>query len=106
MLLGWLAGWTASGRRGVLVSYEAFAPLLLTGLVGYLKQRRLFDPTLPSINVLLTSYGWHNSYTHGDPSLITALLVYLSLHWLLVRPMRRIIGSMAEFSEDPEDALR
>ena len=74
VLLGWLAGWTASGRRGVLVSYEAFAPLLLTGLVGYLKQRRLFDPTLPSINVLLTSYGWHNSYTHGDPSLITALL--------------------------------
>ncbi len=39
-------------------------------------------------------------------SLITASLVYLSLHWLLVRPMRRIIGSMAEFSEDPEDATR
>jgi len=33
-------------------------------------------------------------------------LVYLSLHWLLVRPMRRIIGSMAEFSADPEDARR
>ncbi|UCH72928.1 MAG: HAMP domain-containing histidine kinase [Rhodospirillales bacterium] len=39
-------------------------------------------------------------------SLITASLVYISLHWLLVRPMRRIIGSMAEFSEDPEDARR
>jgi xylulose-5-phosphate/fructose-6-phosphate phosphoketolase len=74
VLLGWLAGWTASGRRGILISYEAFAPLLLTGLIGQLKQRRLVDPTLPSINVLLTSYGWHNSYTHGDPSLITALL--------------------------------
>ncbi|MDH3229780.1 MAG: HAMP domain-containing histidine kinase [Alphaproteobacteria bacterium] len=39
-------------------------------------------------------------------SLITASLVYLSLHWLLVRPMRRIIGSMADFSENPEDARR
>lgn len=74
VLLGWLAGWTASGRRGVLISYEAFAPLLLTGLIGLLKQRRLVDHALPSINVLLTSYGWHNVYSHGDPSLVTALL--------------------------------
>lgn len=74
VLLGWLAGWTASGRRGVLISYEAFASLLLTGLVGHLKQRRLDASSLPSINVLLTSYGWQNVYTHGDPSLITALL--------------------------------
>jgi xylulose-5-phosphate/fructose-6-phosphate phosphoketolase len=74
VLLGWLAGWTASGRRGVLISYEAFAPLLLTGLVGHLKQRRLADSALPSINLFLTSYGWHNAYTHGDPTLVTALL--------------------------------
>jgi len=39
-------------------------------------------------------------------SLITAFLVYLSLHWLLVRPMRRIIGSMADFSDNPEDTRR
>ncbi|MDG4793484.1 hypothetical protein [Micromonospora sp. WMMD1082] len=74
VLVGWLTGWTASGRRGVLVSYEAFAPLLLTALVGQLKQRRLIGRALPSINLLLTSYGWHNVYSHGDPSLITALL--------------------------------
>jgi xylulose-5-phosphate/fructose-6-phosphate phosphoketolase len=74
VLFGWLTGWTASGRRGLLISYESFAPLLLTGLVGQLKQRRLVDPSLPSINLLLTSYGWHNAYTHGDPSLATALL--------------------------------
>ena len=39
-------------------------------------------------------------------SLITAALVYLSLHWLLVRPMRRITASMVEFRDDPEDAAR
>jgi signal transduction histidine kinase len=39
-------------------------------------------------------------------SLITAALVYLSLQWLLVRPMRRITASMVEFRGDPEDASR
>ncbi len=39
-------------------------------------------------------------------SLVTAALVYFSLHWLLVRPMRRITASMMEFREDPEDASR
>jgi signal transduction histidine kinase len=39
-------------------------------------------------------------------SLIAAVLVYLSLRWLLVRPMRRITASMASFSHDPEDASR
>jgi signal transduction histidine kinase len=39
-------------------------------------------------------------------SLVTATLVYLSLQWLLVRPMRRITASMMAFREDPEDAAR
>ncbi|MCP9207177.1 hypothetical protein [Streptomyces cucumeris] len=75
VLLERLAGWTASGRRGLLVSYESFAPLLASGLVGHIKQRRLDGARgLPSLNLLLTSYGWNNVYTHGDPSLATALL--------------------------------
>jgi len=37
-------------------------------------------------------------------SLFTAALVYLSLHLLTVRPMRRITDSMARFRDDPEDA--
>jgi signal transduction histidine kinase len=39
-------------------------------------------------------------------SLLTATLVYLSLQWLLVRPMRRVTASMTSFREDPEDASR
>jgi signal transduction histidine kinase len=39
-------------------------------------------------------------------SLIAAALVFVSLQWLLVRPMRRITASMASFSHDPEDASR
>jgi signal transduction histidine kinase len=36
-------------------------------------------------------------------SLITAAFVYLSLQWLLVRPMRRMTESMMAFRENPED---
>ncbi|MGW0731834.1 phosphoketolase family protein [Streptomyces sp. NPDC002851] len=75
VLLEWLAGWTASGRRGVVVSYEGFAPLFASGLVSHIKQRRMAGVrSLPSLNLLLTSYGWHNVPSHGDPSLATTLL--------------------------------
>jgi signal transduction histidine kinase len=39
-------------------------------------------------------------------SLIAAALVFLSLQWLLVRPMRRITAAMMAFRADPEDASR
>ncbi|MBT7942271.1 MAG: HAMP domain-containing histidine kinase [Alphaproteobacteria bacterium] len=39
-------------------------------------------------------------------SLFTATLVYFSLHWLMVRPMRIITDSMARFREAPEDETR
>lgn len=39
-------------------------------------------------------------------SLITASLVYLSLQWLLVRPLRALTRSMVAFRESPEDARR
>lgn len=37
-------------------------------------------------------------------SIITAALVYLSLHFLLIRPMTRLTRNMVRFSERPEDA--
>ncbi|WP_445502318.1 sensor histidine kinase [Microvirga sp. G4-2] len=39
-------------------------------------------------------------------SLITASLVYLTLQWVIVRPVRRLTGNIAEFSGNPEDASR
>ncbi|MFQ5466963.1 MAG: ATP-binding protein [Kiloniellaceae bacterium] len=39
-------------------------------------------------------------------SLFTAALVYLSLHRLMVRPMRQVTESMSRFREAPEDASR
>src|SRR5262249_40591338 len=39
-------------------------------------------------------------------SAITATLVYLSLHLLLVRPMRRMTAQMVAFRADPENPAR
>lgn len=39
-------------------------------------------------------------------SVITAGLVYLVLHFVLVRPMRRLTGNMVAFRRNPEDARR
>jgi len=37
---------------------------------------------------------------------ITAMLVYASLHYLFVRPMRRITANMMAFRKDPENPMR
>ena len=37
---------------------------------------------------------------------ITAMLVYFALHYLLVRPMRRITANMMAFRDDPENPAR
>ncbi len=50
-----------------------------------------------SVNILLLSLVI---------SCITAALVYLALHYLLVRPMRRITASMIAFRADPENPAR
>jgi signal transduction histidine kinase len=39
----------------------------------------------------------------GVISIFTGILVYLALHWLMVRPMRRIKDSLVAFRESPED---
>jgi signal transduction histidine kinase len=39
-------------------------------------------------------------------SLLTAALVYISLQWLLVTPLRRLTASMIAFRDNPEDESR
>jgi signal transduction histidine kinase len=39
-------------------------------------------------------------------SMMTAFLVYMSLRWLFVRPVRQLADAMVRFAEDPEDASR
>lgn len=37
---------------------------------------------------------------------LTACLVYWALQWVIVRPVQRLTGNIAEFSRNPEDASR
>lgn len=39
-------------------------------------------------------------------SAITASFLYFALQWVIVRPVRRLTGNIAEFSSNPEDASR
>lgn len=39
-------------------------------------------------------------------SLVTAALVYLSLQWMMIRPMRRLTAAMVAFRDNPEDSSR
>ncbi|MET8623774.1 phosphoketolase [Kitasatospora sp. NPDC004669] len=75
---GWLQGYTETGRDAVLATYEAFAPVNTSLLVQHLKHRNLRyaagHANLPSVNYLITSLGWRNTYTHQNPGLASAML--------------------------------
>ena len=74
----WAQGLADSGRRTVVVSYEAFAPIVASLLSQHRTARRLAAtagrPPLPSITYLLTSLGWNNTVSHANPALTDALL--------------------------------
>ncbi|WP_424892250.1 phosphoketolase [Streptomyces sp. XH2] len=74
----WAQGYTETGRRALIATYEAFAPIATSLITQQLKHRAARRhaglPPLPSIVYLLTSLGWHNTYTHQNPALTSALL--------------------------------
>lgn len=79
--MGWLVGYTQSGRYGVLVMYEAFASIVATTLVQHAKfltESMLLEwrPPKPSINIVLTSLGWHNVYSHQNPDFVSLLAAH------------------------------
>jgi len=55
---------------------------------------------------LIIGYGNRILALSFGISLFTAALVFLSLHLLMVRPMRRLTENMARFRENPEDGSR
>ncbi|WP_411150538.1 phosphoketolase [Streptomyces sp. A30] len=74
----WLQGYTETGRDALLATYESFAAVNTSLLVQHLKHRRLRYRTghggLPSVNYLITSLGWRNTYTHQNPGLVSSML--------------------------------
>lgn len=56
------------------------------------------------LRIAVIDFAWRIFALSLVISLTTATLVFLTLQWILVRPMRRITASMTAFREDPEDA--
>ncbi|MEU1516253.1 phosphoketolase [Streptomyces sp. NPDC005811] len=74
----WLQGYTETGRDALLATYEAFAAVNTSLFAQHLKHRRLRHLAghsgLPSVNYLITSLAWRNTYTHQNPGLASSLL--------------------------------
>lgn len=75
----WAQGYASTERRSVLVSYEAFAPLLDSLAAQYLKfldreKPISWRPAAVSLNIILTSLGWRNCATHHNPGFVDTLL--------------------------------
>lgn len=65
---------------------------------------RLFEITMDEEDLYnaLVNYSNNLLVLSAIISLFTGILVYLSLHWLLVRPMRRVKESIVSFRQKPE----
>ena len=97
-LIGEVFATLRRGGSGVIRVVGAPSNHLGEDIAIILSEDALFDAMMGySRNVLLLSIVI---------SIFTAGLVFLSIHWLLVRPMRRITRSMVEFSKRPEDPER
>jgi signal transduction histidine kinase len=64
----------------------------------------VFDETALRRDML--AYSWNILLLSLAISVMTAGLVYMSLRWLFVRPVRRLADAMIAFAEDPEDETR
>ena len=53
----------------------------------------------------MIAYSWRVLGVGIVISLVTATLIFLSLQWLIIRPMRRITNEMVRFRNDPEAPL-
>ncbi len=76
---GMLQGYIQTGREGLYVTYEAFAPVTASLISQYYKFLKVSNcckwrAQVPSLKYILTSLGWHNCYTHQNSDLLNTLL--------------------------------
>ncbi len=76
---GMLQAYNQTGRDGLYITYEAFAPIAASLISQYYKILKISDlcgwkTRVPSLKYILSSLGWHNCYTHQNPDLLNTLL--------------------------------
>ncbi|MDR2777156.1 MAG: hypothetical protein LBB24_00040, partial [Rickettsiales bacterium] len=74
--LNMLNGYVSSGGNGIFVTYEAFAPLISSSVSQIYKFYRETRKSrkIGSLNIIITSLGWRNVYTHQNPDIINTFL--------------------------------
>lgn len=81
-LQGWMQGYLLTGRHGIFVTYEAFAPIISSMIDQYAKflkqsfQIKWRKP-IAGATYILTSLGWrqdHNGFSHQNPSFVSGVL--------------------------------
>lgn len=72
-------GYVQAGNNGLFISYEGFMPIITSMLAQYYKylmqkQVLLHNENTCSLNYLLTSTCFENTYSHQNPEFVNALL--------------------------------
>lgn len=72
-------GYIQAGNNGLFISYEGFMPIITSMLAQYYKylmqkQVLLHNENTCSMNYLLTSTCFENTYSHQNPEFVNALL--------------------------------
>ena len=78
--MSWLQGHIQSGGNGILISYEAFAPIVDSMVSQYCKflyqsKKINWRGKKSSLNFFLTSLWWTNVYSHQNPGFVDNLLM-------------------------------
>ena len=87
-----------AGGYGYYIAYEGFMPIIssmLTQYYKYLKQKDLFktSETNHSLNYLLTSTCWENTYSHQNPDIANTLLEKEDTYYNVIYPKDQISAS-------------
>lgn len=75
----WIQGYTLTGRNSLMISYEAFMPIISSMVSQYAKwlyqsSKVSWRMDLSSLTYLVTSLCWANTYSHQNPEFINSLL--------------------------------
>lgn len=76
----WMQGCNLTGGSSVMISYEAFMPIIISMVSQYSKYLYQSEKTgwrkyNPSMNYLLTSTCWENTYSHQNPEFVDSLII-------------------------------
>ena len=88
-------GYIMAGGFGYYIAYEGFMPIIssmLTQYYKYLKQKSLtdFHEVNNSLNYILTSTCWENTYSHQNPDIVNSLFEKLDNYYNIVYPKDKI----------------